>query len=340
MRVAIVEDDPSQAELLSHWLRRGGHQSHHFDRGATAIRALSQDSFDVLVLDWNLRDISGVEVLRRIRGSGQSSLPILFASARGREEDVVSALRQGADDYMIKPVRHLEFIARLEAIARRGKHHTEQPEVLKLDVYHVDGLSRTLMRDGRPVELTTKDFDLSVLFLCNVGQLLSRDHICERVWGRRRGGHFAHARHPRQPRPPQARIHARERMASRREIRLRLSPAAVGRVAPLSTATLRPDPGQARADLGLRNEVTWALSKANLVGEEMSPASQGAFAPLRRKENLMLYYAADLLVIAIVAAILGFTGIAAGAAEIAKILFFVFLVIFIVTLIMGVRKRP
>lgn len=184
MRVAIVEDDPSQAELLSHWLRQGGHQSHHFDRGATVIHALSQNSFDVLVLDWNLRDISGVEVLRRIRGSGQSSLPVLFASARGREEDVVSALRQGADDYVIKPVRYLEFIARLEAIARRGKHRTAQPEVLKLDVYHVDSLSRTLMRDGSPVDLTAKDFDLSVLFLRNVGQLLSRSHICERVWGR------------------------------------------------------------------------------------------------------------------------------------------------------------
>jgi DNA-binding response OmpR family regulator len=184
MRVAIVEDDPSQAELLSHWLRRGGHHGHHFDRGGAVIRALNQDSFDALILDWNLQDISGVEVLRRIRGSGQSSLPVLFASARGREEDVVSALRQGADDYMIKPVRYLEFIARLEAIARRGKHRTEQPEVLKLDVYHIDSLSRTLMRDGRPVDLTAKDFDLSVLFLRNVGQLLSRSHICERVWGR------------------------------------------------------------------------------------------------------------------------------------------------------------
>ena len=184
LRVAIVEDDPSQAELLGHWLRRGGHHSQHFDRGATVIRALSQNRFDVLVLDWNLQDISGLEVLRRIRGGGQSLLPILFASAHGREEDVVSALRQGADDYVIKPVRYLEFIARLEAIARRGNHRTEQPESMKLDVYDIDGVSRTLMREGRPVELTTKDFDLSVLFLGNVGQLLSRQQICERVWGR------------------------------------------------------------------------------------------------------------------------------------------------------------
>ena len=143
----------------------------------------ARDTFDALVLDWNLRDLSGVEVLRCIRRSHQSSVPILFASARGREEDVVSALRQGADDYMIKPVRCLEFIARLETIARRGKRRAEQPEVLKLDVYHVDCPSHTLMRDGHPVDLTAKDFELSVLFLRNVGQLLSRRHICERVWG-------------------------------------------------------------------------------------------------------------------------------------------------------------
>ena len=184
MRVAIAEDDPSQAELLSHWLREGGHHSYHFDRGGAVIRALKENKFDALVLDWNLPDISGVEVLRRIRGSGQSSVPILFASARDREEDVVSALRQGADDYMVKPVRCREFIARLEAIARRAKSCAEQSEVLKLDVYHVDCQSHTVMRAGHPVDLTAKDFDLSVLFLRNVGQLLSRDRICERVWGR------------------------------------------------------------------------------------------------------------------------------------------------------------
>ena len=184
MRVAIVEDDPSQAELLSHWLRQGGHHSYHFDRGGAVIRALKENKFDALVLDWNLPDISGVEVLRRVRGSGQSSVPILFTSARDREEDVVSALRQGADDYMVKPVRCREFIARLEAIARRTKNCAEQPDVLKLDVYHVDCQSHTVMRAGHPVDLTAKDFDLSVLFLRNVGQLLSRDRICERVWGR------------------------------------------------------------------------------------------------------------------------------------------------------------
>jgi DNA-binding response OmpR family regulator len=183
MRVAIVGDDRSQAQLLSQWLRQAGHQSHHFHRGQALIHALSRIRFDVLVLDWNLGDISGMEVLRRIRNRGQRWLPVLFASMRGREADVVSALRQGADDYMIKPVHNFEFIARLEAIVRRGNHRT-RPDGLKLDVYYVDYLSRRLMRDGRLIELTAKDFDLSVLFLLNVGQLLSRGHICAHVWGR------------------------------------------------------------------------------------------------------------------------------------------------------------
>lgn len=183
MRVAIVEDDLSQAELLSHWLQLAGHRCHHFDRGEALIRALDQDSFDILILDWNLPDISGVDVLKRIRSSPQSALPILFVTARNREDDVVMALRQGADDYMVKPVRRLELLARLEAIARRGKHRAEQQEVLELDVYRVDCQTRTVMRDERVVELTAKDFDLSVLFLRNVGRLLSRGHIRESVWG-------------------------------------------------------------------------------------------------------------------------------------------------------------
>jgi DNA-binding response OmpR family regulator len=144
---------------------------------------LNHDHFDALVLPWNLSDISGVEVLRRIRGNGMSSLPILFASVRDCEEDVVSALSQGADDYMIKPIRCNEFIARLEAIARRG-HCIEQGKLLTLDIYAVYGASRMLTRAGRPVKLTAKDFDLSVLFLRNAGKLLTRNQISERVWGR------------------------------------------------------------------------------------------------------------------------------------------------------------
>jgi two-component system response regulator RegX3 len=183
MRVALVEDDLSQAELLAHWLELAGHRCHQFDRGEELIRALDQESFDVVVLDWNLPDMSGVDVLKRIRSSRQAGVPIVFVTARNREDDVVTALRQGADDYMVKPVRRLELLARLETIARRGKHRVEQPEVLEVGVYRVDTQTRTVTRSERAVDLTAKDFDLSVLFLRNIGRLLSRGHIRESVWG-------------------------------------------------------------------------------------------------------------------------------------------------------------
>jgi DNA-binding response OmpR family regulator len=183
MRIAILEDDISQTELLSHWLQLAGHHPHAFDQGANLLRALERESFDALVLDWNVPDLSGVEVLKRVRQRLHSSVPVLFVTGRNREDDVVLALREGADDYMIKPVRRLELLARLEALARRGRHGQEQAEVLEVDAFRVDCQTRTVMRHGRQVDLTAKDFDLSVLFLRNIGRLLSRGHIRETVWG-------------------------------------------------------------------------------------------------------------------------------------------------------------
>ena len=187
LRVAVVEDDPSQLELLSHWLKRAGHQCFPFERGEALMEAFVKDRFDVLMLDWHLPGMNGVDVLKHIRSSHRASLPVLFLSARNSEEDVVAALRQGADDYVVKPVRRLELIARLEALARRGEHFRENVEVLELEAYRIDFRSRTVLRQGSPIELTPKDFDLSGLFFRNVGNLLSRTRILDTVWGRDTG---------------------------------------------------------------------------------------------------------------------------------------------------------
>jgi two-component system, OmpR family, response regulator RegX3 len=183
LRVAVVEDDPTHLQLLGRWLEQAGHRFYHFEHGEAAIEACKQQRFDVLVLDWNVRGISGVDVLRRVRRSERASLPILFMSARSSEDDVVTALKQGADDYIVKPARRLELIARLEALARRGEHVHEPVETLEVDPYRVDFRSRILWRDGRALDLTAKDFDLSGLFLRNVGHLLTRRQIMESVWG-------------------------------------------------------------------------------------------------------------------------------------------------------------
>ena len=132
MRVALLEDDPSQAELLSHWLASAGLSCRRYERGGSLLRALTQESFDVLVLDWGLPDIKGLDVLKHVRGVLQSSVPVIFVSARGCEVDVVTALKQGADDYMVKPVRRMELLARLEAITRRRDSKPAQVEVIDL----------------------------------------------------------------------------------------------------------------------------------------------------------------------------------------------------------------
>ena len=179
MRVAVLEDDVAQLELLSHWLKLAGHTSHGYQLGEVLLRELIRESFDVLVLDWNLPDISGVEVLRSVRQL--SNVPVLFCTARGDESDVVSALRAGADDYLVKPARRMELIARLGAVKRRSQGLESQ--AFEVGAFSVNCQARTIRRNGVPLELSNKDFDLSALFLQNVGRLLSRQVIRDAVWG-------------------------------------------------------------------------------------------------------------------------------------------------------------
>jgi DNA-binding response OmpR family regulator len=183
MRIAILEDDPSQMELLSHWLRLAGHQTSAFERGADLLHALKHESFDALLLDWNLPEVSGIEVLREVRERLRSHVPVIFATARDQEQDVVRALTAGADDYLVKPIRRMELLARLEAVTRRAGGAQLEGEVFEIGVFRVDGPTRSITRDKQPLELTAKDFDLAVLLLRNVGRLLSRGHLLETIWG-------------------------------------------------------------------------------------------------------------------------------------------------------------
>jgi len=111
MRLAVLEDDASQLELISRWLQMAGHHVHPFEQGTALLRALEQETFDALLLDWNVPDISGMEVLKRLRHELGSRTPVLFITARSEEADVVLALRQGADGYLVKPLRRLELLA-------------------------------------------------------------------------------------------------------------------------------------------------------------------------------------------------------------------------------------
>jgi len=183
-RIAVLEDDPSQAKLLEHWITSQGHICHLFARGDAILRTVLRDTFDLVVLDWGVPDLSGEEVLRAIRRSVKEPLPVIFTTGRDREEDIVYALRSGADDYLTKPLRRMEFIARVEALLRRSRGHGRDEEApLEVGQFRIDPQGRTLEKDGVPVELTQKEFDVASLLFRSIGRLLSRSYLLDSVWG-------------------------------------------------------------------------------------------------------------------------------------------------------------
>jgi len=184
MRVALLEDDPSQSDLVRLWLAGAGHTCHAFDRSREFMRALTRDSFDLLVLDWELPDVNGDEVLAWLRANGHDAVPVLFTTARDSEEDIVTALKAGADDYLIKPLRKHELLARIDALVRRSGRTAAPGSGLKVAEFEIDVERRIVTRNGARIDLTQKDFDLATFLFRNVGNLVSRGHILESVWGR------------------------------------------------------------------------------------------------------------------------------------------------------------
>jgi two-component system, OmpR family, response regulator RegX3 len=182
MRIALLEDDAAQAEALSHWLTGAGHVCHPYKTGKSFLDALKKDTFDSLILDWNLPDISGPKVLAWVRDNIDWRIPILFVTSRNLEADIVQALEQGADDYLIKPPKRAELLVRLASLERRSSNMPANGH-LELPPYRVDLRERTITHDGKAVNLSNKEFDLAVQLFRHPGRLLSRAYLLEQVWG-------------------------------------------------------------------------------------------------------------------------------------------------------------
>jgi two-component system response regulator RegX3 len=182
MRIALLEDDRDQIVLLRNWLEGAGHNLHSFERGGDFLRDVARESYDFFLLDWMIPDKSGTEVLAWIRANLKERVPVVFVTARDAEEDIVSVLQAGADDYMVKPLRKAELLARINAVVRRTRPEKED-ELVEFGDYRIDPQRRCILRRGEEIDLTQKDFDLAVFLFHNQGRLLSRGHIFEAVWG-------------------------------------------------------------------------------------------------------------------------------------------------------------
>jgi len=125
LRVGMLEDDVDQANRASGWISERGHHCEVFNKPDDFQRAFRKTSYDVVTLDWNLPEATGLEILKWIRQSLVSDVPVIFITARQGESDIVAALEAGADDYLVKPVRQFELLARIGALARRAQPETE-----------------------------------------------------------------------------------------------------------------------------------------------------------------------------------------------------------------------
>jgi DNA-binding response OmpR family regulator len=181
MIFAVVEDSRSQAEVLKALLKSEGHQVEVFADGSSCLEALKSRSFDFFVIDWNLPDMGGDEVLRQVREQFGWEVPVVFCTARTDEEAASDILRMGADDYIPKPVRYMEFMARIHALLRRRK---PRQSLLQFGCIEIDLEGRRIRLGGNEVDLTQREFELAVILLRNVGRVLSREELLAGVWAR------------------------------------------------------------------------------------------------------------------------------------------------------------
>ncbi len=181
MHIGIVDDNKEISALVQLWLEQAGHTVSVFCQGKGFVRACQQQRFDVVLLDWVLPDIDGDKILQQLQKQPGWETPIIFVTARSRENDAADMLELGADDYIIKPLHQKELLARIGAVTRR-RHKSTQPEILDYGIYQIDLRSRTVYRDKKPVKLTEMEFNLVCFMFSNLGHLLSRDHILSSVW--------------------------------------------------------------------------------------------------------------------------------------------------------------
>jgi DNA-binding response OmpR family regulator len=189
--ILVAEDERDLNHLIRRHLEDEGYRVVQAYDGAEAVDAADRERPDLLVLDWMMPKLDGLEVCRRIRRS--SIVPILMLTARSDEIDRVLGLEVGADDYLTKPFGIRELLARVRAMLRRVELFREStaddtPPVLKTGPLSIDVGEHVAVLDGEPVDLTPKEFDLLVLLVQNPGRAFARDYLLERVWGYDYGG--------------------------------------------------------------------------------------------------------------------------------------------------------
>jgi two-component system phosphate regulon response regulator PhoB len=182
--VLLVEDEPAQREVLAYNLEAEGFVVQRATNGEEALMLVAENPPDLILLDWMMPHVSGLEVCRRLKMRAETrAIPIIMLSARSEEVDKVRGLETGADDYVIKPYSIIELMARLRAQLRRVRPST-LGMVLEWETISLDAETHRVIRDGQTLKLGPTEFRLLATFLEKPGRVFSREQLLDRVWGR------------------------------------------------------------------------------------------------------------------------------------------------------------
>lgn len=182
--VLVVEDELAQREVLAYNLEAEGFRVLKADNGEEALLVVEEDAPDIIVLDWMMPNLSGIEVCRRLKTRPQTrAIPVIMLSARSEEVDKVRGLETGADDYVVKPYSVIELMARVRAQLRRVRPATVGQRLQFEDIV-LDAETHKVSRDDKPLKLGPTEFRLLSTFMEKPGRVWSREQLLDRVWGR------------------------------------------------------------------------------------------------------------------------------------------------------------
>ena len=183
IKVLIADDEPNQIELISYNLRQAGFEVTHASDGQQALHMAEQQLPDIVILDWMMPVMSGIEVCKTMRSMTETrSIPVIMLSARGEEGDRTLGLDIGADDYMTKPFSPKELVARIHAVLRRSRPSLTN-EIMTFGSLCLYPAKKIVERDGQRVELGPKEFRILALLMERPGQVFSRTQLLDHVWG-------------------------------------------------------------------------------------------------------------------------------------------------------------
>ena len=184
MRIAVADDEETIRDFLSSLLTKAGHRCTLFRDGKDLMHALQRDTFDLVVVDWMMPSMNGLDLVRWARGVVDPCPPVIMLTSRSDKTDVVEALNAGADDYIIKPETEHVILARVDAVMRRSTNSAQEkpPRIEEFGPYSFDRMTSTVTLNGEEISLTSREFQLARLFFLSPNRAFSRAYILETLW--------------------------------------------------------------------------------------------------------------------------------------------------------------